>query len=63
MTSQSSHDGQPPELTLVEAARRLGVPYSTAHRHAAKFGRKVLGRWRIDPAAVEQALTGEQAVA
>ena len=64
MNSQFRQDSQPGHLTLPEAAARLGVPYSTAHRWATRLGGvKVLGRWRLDPERVDGALAPKETAA
>ena len=53
---RNAHDAQR-EVTPAEAAALLGVSATTVRRRGAQLGRKVLGRWRINPELVEQALT------
>ncbi len=46
----------PPDLTLHEAAERLGVHYNTAYRYVRRGrlrARRVSGEWRIDPNDLE----------
>ena len=46
-------------IDLIEAARLLAVPYSTAHRFAlvGKLkAERVDGRWRVDAQSVERIL-------
>ena len=53
-------DVQSGHLTPAQVAARLGVDPSTVRRNAARhgLGSKLWGRWRLDPAKVDAALTG-----
>lgn len=55
--SQSPRESRDGHISVREAAEILGIPRSTAYRHAQEMGRKVLGKWRIDPQLVDQILT------
>lgn len=58
-TTETPQDGQDGYLSTVEAAAVLRVSDDTVRRHAPSLGgRKVLGRWRLDPQSVAAVASG-----
>jgi hypothetical protein len=55
---QKQQETQDGHLTTGQAATLLQVSADTVRRNGARLGRKVLGRWRLDPERVAAELAG-----